>query len=162
MRVVRVVVVVIVDVWPPSRATLCSGANRPCRAGHRKYFVPATEPSFLPTGSSSSTPAHCPVANSVGPMKRRVPAFMPDEAFTMTRSPTRRPQSVMTVDVCIVTARGDDLVLPVGELTRVVVTCVFPGATRVAVVLVPLAPGPGKRESRSGRAKTPLLGSHWK
>lgn len=90
------------------------------------HFLPATEPSFLPTGSSSSTPAHWPVANSVGPIKRRVPAFMPDEAFTMTRSPTRRPQSVKVVDVCIVTARGDDLVLPVGELTRVVVTCVRP------------------------------------
>lgn len=38
MRVVRMVVVVVVDVWPPSRATLCRGANRPCRARHRKYL----------------------------------------------------------------------------------------------------------------------------
>lgn len=54
MRVVRVVVVVVVDVWPPSRATLCSGANRPCRAGHRKYLHPSRD--RTPAGQHTPPP----------------------------------------------------------------------------------------------------------
>jgi hypothetical protein len=38
-----------------------------------KYRTPPTLPSFLPSGSSSSTPTHWPLANSVVPQNRRVP-----------------------------------------------------------------------------------------
>ena len=38
-----------------------------------KYLMPICEPSFFPVGSSSSTPAHWPAANSVVPPKRIIP-----------------------------------------------------------------------------------------
>ena len=38
-----------------------------------KYRIPPWEPSFLPNSSSSSTPAHNPVANMVSPQNLRVP-----------------------------------------------------------------------------------------
>ncbi len=41
------------------------------------YLVPATAPSFLPSGSSSSTPHHSPFAKSVSPRNRTTPAFVP-------------------------------------------------------------------------------------
>ena len=34
--------------------------NMPCPALHEKYASPATEPSFLPFGASSSMPVHLP------------------------------------------------------------------------------------------------------
>lgn len=45
----------------------------PCFIRQVKYCTPATEPSFFPSGRSSSTPAHRPPENSVLPQKRRVP-----------------------------------------------------------------------------------------
>lgn len=41
------------------------------------HLVPATAPSFLPRGSSSSTPHHSPLAKSVSPRKRTTPALVP-------------------------------------------------------------------------------------
>lgn len=87
----------------PIRVTLWTGANRPYLGMHWKYLggtqrvwlqpeqtpwfhslwfccfylVPATAPSFLPSGSSSSTPHHSPLAKSVSPRKRTTPAFVP-------------------------------------------------------------------------------------
>lgn len=40
-----------------------------------KYRTPPTLPSFLPSGSSSSTPTHWPLANSVVPQNRSVPVW---------------------------------------------------------------------------------------
>lgn len=53
---------------------------------HWKYLVPATAPSFLPRGSSSSTPHQSPLAKSVSPRNRTTPALVPP---TSTRSPSR-------------------------------------------------------------------------
>lgn len=91
----------------PIRVTLWTGANRPYLGMHWKYLrghterldstqadtltktdnamvrfcsfylVPATAPSFLPSGSSSSTPHHSPLAKSVSPRNRTTPAFVP-------------------------------------------------------------------------------------
>ena len=49
------------------------------------YLFPATAPSFLPRGSSSSTPAHSPLAKSAGPIYLNVPGFEP---LTRTLSPS--------------------------------------------------------------------------
>lgn len=40
-----------------------------------KYRTPPTLPSFLPSGSSSSTPTHWPLANSVVPQNLSVPVW---------------------------------------------------------------------------------------
>lgn len=91
----------------PMRVTLWTGANRPYLGKHWKYLkgkqvseqkpwslllwefyfvlcqcsllhlVPATAPSFLPRGSSSSTPHHSPLAKSVSPRNRTTPALVP-------------------------------------------------------------------------------------
>lgn len=47
----------------------------PCFMRQVKYWTPATEPSFFPSGLSSSTPAHRPPENSVLPQNRRVPTW---------------------------------------------------------------------------------------
>ncbi|KAH9420474.1 hypothetical protein DERP_000900, partial [Dermatophagoides pteronyssinus] len=70
---------------------LCKGANKPYFILHSKYRLPATEPSFLPKGSSNSIPAHCPAEKSVSPKKRNVPSFVPELALTNTRSPIPSP-----------------------------------------------------------------------
>lgn len=49
-------------------------ANRPWFGSHTKYEMPPTEPSFLPSGSLSSTPTQIPSGlNSVEPMNRTSP-----------------------------------------------------------------------------------------
>ena len=45
--------------------TIFSGV--PCLAGQVKYLMPPMDPSFFPSGSSNSTPANVPPANSVVP-----------------------------------------------------------------------------------------------
>lgn len=67
--------------------TRATGANRPYLSLHSKYFLPATEPSFFPLGSSNSTPDQMPSAKSVFPTKRRMPCFIPVVLLMMTRSP---------------------------------------------------------------------------
>jgi hypothetical protein len=47
--------------------------NKPWFGGHSKYLSPRTDPSFLPSGSSSSRPIHCPSLKETSPMKRTVP-----------------------------------------------------------------------------------------
>lgn len=90
----------------PIRVTLWTGANKPNLGKHWKYLwskrirevnslqvrcvprrtktvtvaphlVPATAPSFLPRGSSSSTPHQSPLAKSVSPRNRTTPALVP-------------------------------------------------------------------------------------
>lgn len=51
----------------------CRVPDLPCFIRQVKYWTPATEPSFFPSGLSSSTPAHRPPENSVLPQNRRVP-----------------------------------------------------------------------------------------
>lgn len=101
------------------RDTFASGANRPKRGAHSKYLqesrtshncsctyritrdpsvshlFPSTEPSFFPRGSSNSTPAQTPEANSVTPTYRKVPALLPLLLDTMTLSPMRRSPLVV-------------------------------------------------------------------
>ena len=69
----------------PSPVAGCTAATAPQRTNrpkwpsdggvcsHVKYRVPATEPSFLPAGSSSSMPSHTPPANRVRPANRTTP-----------------------------------------------------------------------------------------
>lgn len=59
------------------------------------YLFPSTDPSFFPSGSSSSTPAQTPGANSVTPTYRKVPALLPRLLDTITRSPKRRSPFVV-------------------------------------------------------------------
>lgn len=61
--------------------------NMPFKGSHWKYRTPATEPSFLPMGSSRTIPAHWPGANWVSPRNCINPGLFP---FTQTRSPTRK------------------------------------------------------------------------
>jgi hypothetical protein len=49
--------------------------NKPCCGGQSKYLSPLTEPSFLPSGSSSSKPIHCPSLKETSPMKRTMPTL---------------------------------------------------------------------------------------
>lgn len=49
-----------------------------------KYWTPATDPSFLPSSFSRTTPAQSPGANCVGPRNSIRPTFVP---LTMTLSP---------------------------------------------------------------------------
>ena len=48
-------------------------AKTPLFGSHWKYLTPATEPSFFPTGSSNTIPAHSPGANFVSPIKAILP-----------------------------------------------------------------------------------------
>ncbi|MPC67149.1 hypothetical protein E2C01_061315 [Portunus trituberculatus] len=48
-------------------------------------MTPSTDPSFLPSGRSSSTPAHSPAAKAARPTYRSVPGSTPP---TTTRAPT--------------------------------------------------------------------------
>ena len=85
--------------------TLWIGAKRPKFASQRKYLLPSTAPSFFPIAASNSTPAHSPLAKSVGPryLKQKdttygfniikfylkVPVLVPAILLaTMTLSPT--------------------------------------------------------------------------
>lgn len=69
------------------RVSLDGRVKIPCSGWHSKYRTPPTEPSFLPTGSSRTTPAHWPGANWVSPRYWITPGFTP---FTQTRSPTTK------------------------------------------------------------------------
>lgn len=69
-----------------------------------KNLLPPMVPSFLPMGSSNSTPAHSPVANSVVPMKRRWPTLDPCCDLTITRSPSWK----LTLDMV-------EIMLPSGD-----------------------------------------------
>lgn len=69
------------------RVSLDGRVKMPCSGWHSKYRTPPTEPSFLPTGSSRTTPAHWPGANCVSPRYWITPGFTP---FTQTRSPTTK------------------------------------------------------------------------
>lgn len=51
------------------------GAKIPYLGAHLKYWTLPTLPLFFPSGSSSSMPAHCPLANSVVPQNLNVPTF---------------------------------------------------------------------------------------
>lgn len=74
-------------------------------------LLPPTVPSFLPMGSSNSTPAHSPVANSVVPMKRRWPTLDPCCDLTITRSPSWK----LTLDIVeIMLPSGDAISLVIG------------------------------------------------
>lgn len=64
------------------------GAKTPYFILQQKYWTPATEPSFLPSGFSSSTPAQRPPENSVLPQNCSVPTLCP---ATTTQSPMRMP-----------------------------------------------------------------------
>lgn len=58
--------------------------------------MPATVPSFFPSGSSSSTPTHIPSGlKSVGPMKRTSP-FRPSLSWTSC-----------PIEMCDIVGRGD-------------------------------------------------------
>ena len=78
---------------PSASASACTfvnfegRVNIPFRGSHWKYRTPATEPSFLPMGSSKTIPAHWPGANWVSPTNWINPGLFP---FTQTRSPTRK------------------------------------------------------------------------
>lgn len=63
--------------------TILSLTKTPHPSSHWKYLVPATLPSFLPPGASSSTPTHLPGAKAVCPTKRTCPR----PAETRTRAP---------------------------------------------------------------------------
>lgn len=62
----------LVDVAPApasgSRVRRVKRENMPRFGSHWKYRFPATHPSFLPFGSSKTTPAHSPGAKCVSPM----------------------------------------------------------------------------------------------
>jgi len=58
--------------------------NRPNFSLHSKYLTPLTDPSFLPSGASSSTPTQSPFENSVLPKNLTTPTFPP----VITRAPT--------------------------------------------------------------------------
>lgn len=51
-----------------SRVKRVSRENMPRFGSHWKYRLPATQPSFLPFGSSSTMPAQSPGAKCVSPM----------------------------------------------------------------------------------------------
>ena len=55
----------------------CEAAKNIIQQLALKYDTPPTDPSFLPTGSSSTTPAHSPGANFVSPKKSIRPGFVP-------------------------------------------------------------------------------------
>lgn len=102
------------------------------------YLTPDTDPSFLPRGSSNSTPHQSPGANSVLPKKRRVPGLLPWLLMTITRSPGRR------------SLKGGflirELVLPAGEIA----------------LTVESPPARGDRVNLVNRENTPRFASHWK
>ena len=62
-----------------------------------QYLLPATAPSFLPIGSSSSTPAQSPFAKSVVPRWRKYPILVPP---IKTLSPVNTPQQHLKFSSC--------------------------------------------------------------
>jgi hypothetical protein len=56
--------------------------KRPCCGGQSKYLSPRTEPSFFPSGSSSSSPSHSPSLKETAPAKRTNPS-LPSEMRTL-------------------------------------------------------------------------------
>lgn len=68
------------------------------RKPSKHHLVPATAPSFFPNGSFNSTPAHSPLANSVGPRYLKIPNLLPP---TKTSSPIFKDslKIVLTSDV---------------------------------------------------------------
>lgn len=101
--------------------------NMPFKGSHWKYRTPATEPSFLPMGSSKTMPAHWPGANWVSPRNWINPGLFP---FTQTRSPTRKSS---TNSSCA----SEDGALDVFSLDIVFST----GAATAAGVLKAVLPG---------------------
>lgn len=68
------------------------------RGGQDAHLLSLTEPSFLPTGSSNSTPHHSPGANSVAPRYLSTPVLLPWLDETITRSPIFKSLLCDTVD----------------------------------------------------------------
>jgi len=64
---------------------LCDYAKMSSNSSANTNRVPATQPLFFPTGSSSATPAQIPDAKPVKPRNCRVPSRDP---LTRTRSST--------------------------------------------------------------------------
>lgn len=145
------------------------GAKSPKFGRQSKYLLPATEPSFFPLGSSSSTPTHSPGAKSVGPMYLTMPILEPCVLLMMTLSPILKSTCCVDVEAKLVfellRAAGDLsklLVLPVGEIGLLLVP-LFVGVEYENVSLEPI-PGcsNGTRVNLVNREKTPFLLSHWK
>lgn len=67
-----------------SRVSRVNRENTPFLASHWKYRLPEIDPSFLPFGSSSTTPAQSPGAKCVSPMYAMWPGRSPP---TQTRCP---------------------------------------------------------------------------
>lgn len=95
-----------VSSWGPplngSRVKRVSREKMPRFASHWKYLLPDTQPSFLPFGSSSTTPAHSPGAKCVSPMYWMCPGRMPP---THTRWPIMK-LSVSWVRITLWSAVG--------------------------------------------------------
>mmetsp|Transcript_51405 Transcript_51405/g.159155 ORF Transcript_51405/g.159155 Transcript_51405/m.159155 type:complete len:221 (+) Transcript_51405:437-1099(+) len=116
---------------------------------HWKYCTPSTEPSFLPSGRSSSTPNQGPGANCVGPAKRtvpwnfsstttRVPSTIAGDMASQTEEPGRR-EAAAALGRAVLTTAG-----PLPPLSGS--QCLFADSS-----FTPL-----------GRAKRPLAGSQLK
>lgn len=60
-----------------SRVNRVSRENTPFFGSHWKYLFPETDPSFLPFGSSSTTPAQSPGAKCVSPIYAMCPGRSP-------------------------------------------------------------------------------------
>lgn len=73
--------------------------SKKTKSQKQTHFLPATEPSFLPLGSSNSTPAQMPSAKSVFPVKRSVPCLTPEALLMITRSPTFKSEDAVAVDI---------------------------------------------------------------
>lgn len=91
--------------------------NMPFKGSHWKYRTPATEPSFLPMGSSKTIPAHWPGANWVSPRNWINPGLFP---FTQTRSPTRKSStnSSCASEDGVLDALSLDIVFSIGTTTE--------------------------------------------
>lgn len=133
-------------------------------------LLPPTEPSFLPLGSSSSTPHHSPAAKSVDPMNLRVPTLEPWLLFIMTRSPILKSTWWVWFEARLVfeavRETGDFnrlLVLPVGDRGLLLTPLFGDGEEQMYVSVEPMSGrSKGTLVRRVNREKTPLLGSHWK
>lgn len=110
----------------------------PFRGSHWKYRTPATEPSFLPMGSSKTIPAHWPGANWVSPRNWMNPGLFP---FTQTLSPTRKSStnSSCASEDGVFDAFSLDVVLSTGATTAAgVFKAVLPGLRILVGALSPL------------------------